>query len=86
MDPLGATALLLMPLVLPAHPDIGNHLLHPTQDLNDVIAPSCYSCFDYPNALADIVVGGLSHAAASVRSIPCQCQKLTRGWVSASHS
>jgi hypothetical protein len=28
----------------------------PPQDLNDVIAPSCYSCFDYPNALADIVV------------------------------
>lgn len=25
--------------------------------LNDVIAPSCYSCFDYPNALADMVVG-----------------------------
>lgn len=26
------------------------------QDLNDVIAPSCYACFDYPNALADLVV------------------------------
>lgn len=29
----------------------------PANDLNDVIAPSCYSCFDYPNALADVVVG-----------------------------
>ncbi|WIA38743.1 hypothetical protein OEZ86_002042 [Tetradesmus obliquus] len=29
----------------------------PAKDLNDVIAPSCYSCFDYPNALADLVVG-----------------------------
>lgn len=28
----------------------------PANDLNDVIAPSCYSCFDYPNALADLVV------------------------------
>ena len=27
----------------------------PANDLNDVIAPSCYSCFDYPNALADLV-------------------------------
>ncbi|GIL74361.1 hypothetical protein Vretifemale_4277 [Volvox reticuliferus] len=29
----------------------------PAKDLNDVIAPSCYSCFDYTNALADMVVG-----------------------------
>jgi hypothetical protein len=29
------------------------------QDLNDVIAPSCYSCFDYPNGLADMVVRGV---------------------------
>lgn len=29
----------------------------PANELNDVIAPSCYSCFDYPNALADLVVG-----------------------------
>lgn len=27
----------------------------PANDLTDVIAPSCYSCFDYPNALADLV-------------------------------
>jgi hypothetical protein len=31
----------------------------PAKDLNDVIAPSCYSCFDYPNALADLVVSGV---------------------------
>lgn len=29
----------------------------PATDLNDVIAPSCYSCFDYTNAGADLVVG-----------------------------
>jgi len=29
----------------------------PANQLNDVIAPSCYSCFDYTNALADMVVG-----------------------------
>ncbi|KAF5197058.1 7-hydroxymethyl chlorophyll a reductase protein [Thalictrum thalictroides] len=29
----------------------------PANDLVDVIAPSCYSCFDYTNALADLVVG-----------------------------
>lgn len=29
----------------------------PSNELNDVIAPSCYSCFDYTNALADVVVG-----------------------------
>lgn len=29
----------------------------PANDLNDVIAPSCYSCFDYTNAAADLVVG-----------------------------
>ena len=27
----------------------------PSNDLNDVIAPSCYSCFDYVNGLADLV-------------------------------
>ncbi|GAB2295332.1 hypothetical protein Dimus_029504 [Dionaea muscipula] len=29
----------------------------PAKELVDVIAPSCYSCFDYTNALADLVVG-----------------------------
>ena len=27
----------------------------PANDLTEVIAPSCYACFDYPNALADLV-------------------------------
>ena len=29
----------------------------PAQKLTDVIAKSCYSCFDYPNYLADMTVG-----------------------------
>ncbi|XP_038720080.1 7-hydroxymethyl chlorophyll a reductase, chloroplastic isoform X2 [Tripterygium wilfordii] len=29
----------------------------PANELVDVIAPSCYSCFDYSNGLADLVVG-----------------------------
>ncbi|CAN1146954.1 7-hydroxymethyl chlorophyll a reductase, chloroplastic [Linum perenne] len=29
----------------------------PANDLVDVIAPSCYSCFDYTNGLADLVIG-----------------------------
>jgi 7-hydroxymethyl chlorophyll a reductase len=29
----------------------------PANNLKDVIAPSCYSCFDYVNGLADLVVG-----------------------------
>jgi 7-hydroxymethyl chlorophyll a reductase len=29
----------------------------PADKLKDVIAPSCYSCFDYVNGLADLVVG-----------------------------
>ncbi|XP_028773447.1 7-hydroxymethyl chlorophyll a reductase, chloroplastic [Neltuma alba] len=32
----------------------------PANELVDVIAPSCYSCFDYTNALADLVVGYMS--------------------------
>lgn len=27
----------------------------PSNELNDVIAPSCYTCFDYTNGLADLV-------------------------------
>lgn len=34
-------------------------------ELNDVIAPSCYSCFDYPNA-----TGGWQHK----RALPMGCQ------------
>lgn len=29
----------------------------PSVKLTDVVAPSCYSCFDYTNGLADLVVG-----------------------------
>jgi 7-hydroxymethyl chlorophyll a reductase len=29
----------------------------PADKLTNVIATSCYSCFDYVNALSDIVVG-----------------------------
>jgi 7-hydroxymethyl chlorophyll a reductase len=29
----------------------------PANDLSDVIAPSCFSCFDYTNSVADLVVG-----------------------------
>jgi 7-hydroxymethyl chlorophyll a reductase len=29
----------------------------PAKELTEVIAPSCYSCFDYTNALADLTVG-----------------------------
>ncbi len=52
---------------MPAAQDYRVHLKHldgstekvpyfclPANELNDVIAPSCYSCFDYPNALADL--------------------------------
>ena len=31
----------------------------PANDLTDVIAPSCYSCFDYTNGLADLVCPSL---------------------------
>lgn len=42
---------------LDGHYEIIPYFCLPANDLNDVIAPSCYSCFDYPNALADLVVG-----------------------------
>jgi 7-hydroxymethyl chlorophyll a reductase len=41
---------------LDGHYEIIPYFCLPANDLNDVIAPSCYSCFDYPNALADLVV------------------------------
>ena len=46
----------------------------PANDLTEVIAPSCYACFDYPNALADLVrlgckaSGTLEHAAKGVKA------------------
>ncbi|CAK0787353.1 hypothetical protein CVIRNUC_010573 [Coccomyxa viridis] len=44
----------------------------PANELNDVIAPSCYSCFDYPNALADLVVGymGVDYRGRDMTSHP----------------
>jgi 7-hydroxymethyl chlorophyll a reductase len=38
----------------------------PASELNDVIAPSCYSCFDYVNALADLTVGYMAVPAEGV--------------------
>jgi len=47
----------------------------PANKLNDVIAPSCYSCFDYPNALADLVVGymGVPYQGGAMTSHPQYC-------------
>ena len=42
---------------LDGHTETIPYFCLPTQDLHDVIAPSCYSCFDYMNGLADLVVG-----------------------------
>ncbi|GBG65632.1 hypothetical protein CBR_g51515 [Chara braunii] len=39
------------------HTDEIPYFCLPSSELNDVIAPSCYSCFDYANGLADLVVG-----------------------------
>ena len=33
----------------------------PAHELKDVIAPACYSCFDYSNSLADLVVVSLGY-------------------------
>ena len=45
----------------------------PANDLNDVIAPSCYSCFDYPNALADLVsIAAVLHSLFASRWY-CDC-------------
>ena len=48
----------------------------PANDLTDVIAPSCYSCFDYPNALADLV--GHSHRPTLPLSLVAQTSHLTK--------
>lgn len=42
----------------------------PTNELKDVIANSCYSCFDYTNGLADLVVGymGVPYQGGSMSS------------------
>jgi 7-hydroxymethyl chlorophyll a reductase len=41
----------------PPPPELLPYFCLPADELNDVIAPSCYSCFDYANALADLTVG-----------------------------
>jgi len=48
----------------------------PANDLTDVIAPSCYSCFDYPNALADLV--GHSCSLKLPLSLLAQISHLTK--------
>lgn len=48
----------------------------PANDLTDVIAPSCYSCFDYPNALADLV--GHSGSLKSPLSLVAQISHFTK--------
>lgn len=44
----------------------------PANELKDVIANSCYSCFDYTNGLADLVVGymGVPYQGGSMASHP----------------
>ncbi|KAL9319061.1 hypothetical protein ACSQ67_015578 [Phaseolus vulgaris] len=49
----------------------------PANDLVDVIAPSCYSCFDYTNALADMVVGYMGVPKYSGISMPQHPQYVT---------
>lgn len=49
----------------------------PANDLVDVIAPSCYSCFDYTNALADMVVGYMGVPKYSGVSMPNHPQYVT---------
>lgn len=44
----------------------------PANDLTEVIAPSCYSCFDYPNALADLV-RPLPIKRRGVQAHPSEC-------------
>lgn len=41
----------------PPPPELLPYFSLPADELNDVIAPSCYSCFDYANGLADLTVG-----------------------------
>lgn len=38
----------------------------PAGDLKDVIAPSCYACFDYVNALSDLTVGYMGTPSVDV--------------------
>ena len=58
----------------------------PANDLNDVIAPSCYSCFDYPNALADLVsaAGAFCHGLVFACFVheTCNCVQLHQAMTS----
>ncbi len=47
----------------------------PANELNDVIAPSCYSCFDYPNALADLVSPAHDLVFACCLHVTCSCRQ-----------
>ncbi|KAI5649875.1 hypothetical protein M9H77_35880 [Catharanthus roseus] len=49
----------------------------PANDLVDAIAPSCYSCFDYTNALADLVVGYMGVPKYNGISMPQHPQYVT---------
>ncbi|KAL1832370.1 hypothetical protein DCAR_0102372 [Daucus carota subsp. sativus] len=49
----------------------------PANELVDVIAPSCYSCFDYTNALADLVVGYMGVPKYAGVSMPRHPQYVT---------
>lgn len=49
----------------------------PANELVDVIAPSCYSCFDYTNALADLVVGYMGVPKYAGISMPQHPQYVT---------
>ena len=57
----------------------------PANDLTEVIAPSCYSCFDYPNALADLVrkhrQPGWCVSWLLTRSLRPQCRACLPHWL-----
>ncbi|CAM6105722.1 unnamed protein product [Calypogeia fissa] len=49
----------------------------PAEELTSVIAPSCYSCFDYSNGLADLVVGYMGVPKYRGVSMPNHPQYIT---------
>ncbi len=54
----------------------------PANELTDVIAPSCYSCFDYTNGLADLVRLLPPWLSESI-PVPLSCFSESFSWVSA---
>lgn len=56
-----------VPHSAPLHPPLSIRP-SPANELNDVIAPSCYSCFDYPNATGALGAGLPLAAARWLRS------------------